>query len=68
MKAVELRQLSDAELQARLDETKAELMNLRFQSASGQLEDNNRMRIVKRDVARVMTIMTERAMEAEHAQ
>jgi len=68
MKATELRQLPDAELQARLDETKSELMNLRFQAASGQLEDTNRLHIVKRDVARIMTLMHERLLEGENAE
>ncbi len=68
MKAAELRQLSDAELQTRLDEAKSELMNLRFQNASGQLADSNRLRSLKRDVARILTVMTERAMEVENAE
>ncbi len=65
MKASELRDLSQDELVRRLDELKEELFNLRFQRASGQLEDSNRMRIVRREIARTMTIMGERQREGQ---
>ncbi|GAB4480484.1 MAG: 50S ribosomal protein L29 [Anaerolineae bacterium] len=65
MKAKELRQLSYAELQARLDEAKEELFNLRFQREIGQLEDVTRVRLVRRDVARILTVMREKQLEAE---
>jgi len=64
MKAAELRQLSEPELQNRLDEAKSELMNLRFQNASGQLADSNRLSALRRDVARILTVLSERDMEA----
>lgn len=63
MKATEMRDLSYDELVRRLDELKEEQFNLRFQSASGQLEDTNRLRIVRREIARVMTIIGERQRE-----
>ena len=63
MKAAELRQLSESELQNRLDEAKSELMNLRFQNASGQLADSNRLSALRRDVARILTVLSERDME-----
>lgn len=65
MKATELRDLSIDELSHRLDEAKEEAFNLRFQAASGQLEDTNRLRIVRRDIARIMTVLRERQIEAE---
>lgn len=68
MKAAELRQLSDSELENRLDDAKSELMNLRFQSASGQLADTNRLGTLRRDIARILTVLTERHVEAESAE
>ncbi len=64
MRASELRQLGDTELKARLDETKEAYFNLRFQRASGQLEDFNRLRMIRRDIARIKTIIRERELEA----
>jgi large subunit ribosomal protein L29 len=66
MKASELHKLTVGELQTRLDETKEELFKLRFQKSSGRLEDTNRLRMVKRDVARIRTILAERAREVEN--
>jgi large subunit ribosomal protein L29 len=63
MKAVELRQLTVEELQRRLDETYQELFNLRFQLATRQLADTSRIRQVKRDIARLHTLLRERAIE-----
>jgi large subunit ribosomal protein L29 len=63
MKAAEMRDLSHDELVRRLDELKEEQFNLRFQRASGQLEDTNRLRIIRREIARVMTIIGERQRE-----
>ena len=68
MKAAELRQLSASELQNRLDEAKSELMNLRFQNASGQLADSNRLGALRRDVARILTVLSERDVEVENAE
>ena len=66
MKASELHKLTVSELQTRLDETKEELFKLRFQKSSGRLEDTNRLRMVKRDVARIKTILAEREREVEN--
>ncbi len=63
MKAAELRQLTVDELRRRLDDTYQELFNLRFQLASKQLADTSRLRQVKRDVARLQTIIEERARQ-----
>ena len=65
MQAFELRDLSDTELTARLDEMKQELFNLRFQRESGQLEDMSRIRKTRREVARITTIIHERDLAAE---
>ena len=55
--ARELRELGDAELLEKLRESKEELFNLRFQQATGQLENHGRMRAVKKDIARIYTLM-----------
>jgi len=65
MQAYEIRQLSIDELWQRLDDTSEELFNLRFQWNSGQLRDNNRLTEVKRDIARLLTILRERELEEE---
>ena len=57
--AAEIRDLADEELVSRLGEAKEELFNLRFQVATGQLDNNRRLQHVRRDIARVKTIMTE---------
>ncbi len=62
MKTGELRELPTAELQTRLDESKEELFNLRFQQATGQLENYKRLAIVRRGVAQVLTILREREL------
>ena len=64
MKASELHSLSDTELRARLDETREELMKLRFQFTQGQLSDYTRLRLVRRDVARIATILRQRERAA----
>jgi large subunit ribosomal protein L29 len=64
-KATELRQLGDEELVAKLREAKEELFNLRFQSATGQLENNSRLKIVRKDIARIYTLMRERELGIE---
>jgi large subunit ribosomal protein L29 len=61
MKPNDMRTLTDEELLERLKALKAELFNLRFQHATMQLENPMRIRQVKKDIARVHTIMTERA-------
>jgi large subunit ribosomal protein L29 len=58
----ELRELPDDELVSRLREAKEELFNLRFQVATGQLDNNKRLQTVRRDIARIYTIMREREL------
>ena len=60
--ASDLRGLLDDELVSRLREAKEELFNLRFQSATGQLDNNARLRTVKKDIARIYTEMREREL------
>ncbi len=60
--AAELRALSADDLADKLREAKEELFNLRFQNATGQLENNARLRTVRRDIARIYTILTEREL------
>jgi large subunit ribosomal protein L29 len=61
MRARELRELSDEGLAEKLGETRQELFNLRFQSATGALENAARLRLAKREIARILTIQHERA-------
>ncbi len=58
----ELRELGAEELLARLREAKEELFNLRFQMATGQMDNNRRLRTVRHDIARVYTVMREREL------
>ena len=58
--AAELRNLPNVELTGKLAEAKEELFNLRFQAATGQLESHGRLRSVRRDIARIYTILRER--------
>ena len=60
--AGELREQQDDELLTRLREAKAELFNLRFQAATGQLESHGRLNAVRRNIARIYTIMREREL------
>ncbi len=60
--ALELRAASDEELLTRLREAKQELFNLRFQVATGQLDNNRRLQTVRRDIARIYTVMREREL------
>ncbi|HEY8450365.1 MAG TPA: 50S ribosomal protein L29 [Bacillota bacterium] len=62
MKAEELRDLSDAELEKKARDLKEELFNLRFQKVTGQLENPMRLREVRRDLARVRTVQREREL------
>jgi len=59
-RASEIRELNDAELANKLRESKEELFNLRFQLATGQLEDSSRISELKKDVARCRTLLRER--------
>ena len=60
--AAELRELNPEDLETKLRESKEELFNLRFQSATGQLENNSRLRTVRRDIARIYTVVREREL------
>jgi large subunit ribosomal protein L29 len=60
--ATELREQSTEELTSKLREAKAELFNLRVQSATGQLDNNRRLQVVRREIARIYTIMREREL------
>ncbi len=62
-KVVELRQLTVDELRRRLDETYQEMFNLRFQMASKQLADTSRVRQVRKDIARIQTLLAERSQQ-----
>jgi len=60
LRARELRDLTDEELEDRLADTRQELFNLRFQSATGALENSARLKLAKREIARILTIRNER--------
>ena len=61
MRARALRDLTDEELDRKMAETRQELFNLRFQSATGALENPARVKLAKREIARILTIRNERA-------
>jgi large subunit ribosomal protein L29 len=61
-RAQQLRGTGDEELLAALREAKEELFNLRFQVATGQLDNNRRLQVVRRDIARIYTVMREREL------
>ena len=65
MKAMEIRELEDAELLQKLKDTRAELFNLRFQLATGQLDNTGRIAIVKKDIARLHTELRARELRAQ---
>lgn len=60
MKATELREMTDVELNKQIKDLKAELFNLRFQHAINQLDNPIRIEAVKKDIARVMTVLAEK--------
>jgi large subunit ribosomal protein L29 len=62
MRARQLRELSDEELEQKMAETRQELFNLRFQSATGALENSARLRLAKREIARILTVKYERGL------
>jgi large subunit ribosomal protein L29 len=64
-KAAELRELPDEELYVRIEGAKEELFNLRFQLATGQLDNSSRLKELRHDVARALTVLRERHLEAE---
>jgi large subunit ribosomal protein L29 len=65
MKPNEIRALSSGEISSKLADAREELMKLRFQQVTGQLTDTSRLRIVRRDIARMETILGEQAAEVE---
>jgi len=62
MKASDIREMTEAELSEKLSDLKAELFNLRFQHAINQLENPMRLKVVKKDIARVKTIIKQREL------
>jgi large subunit ribosomal protein L29 len=64
MRSAEIRNLSDEEIRTKLEEAYEELFNLRFQFSIGQVKDPNRATALKRDIARLKTILTERQRAA----
>jgi large subunit ribosomal protein L29 len=62
LRAHELDELNSVDLEARLREHKEELFNLRFQAATGQLESHGRLHTVKKDIARIYTVVREREL------
>jgi len=60
LRARDLRDLSDDELEHRLAETRKELFNLRFQAATGALENSARLKLAKREIARILTVRHDR--------
>jgi len=65
MKAKELRDLTEEELDKKYSEAKEELFNLRFQLATGQLENHQRISMVRHDIARILTVRRERELGKE---
>jgi large subunit ribosomal protein L29 len=65
VKAQEIRGLTDQELIQKMEALKKDLMNLRFQLALKQLDNTNKMKSVKRDIARIKTILTERELASQ---
>ena len=64
-KTSDIRELPVTELTERLDETREELFNLRFQLATGQLDNYRRVRLLRRDIARVKTVLRERELASQ---
>jgi len=64
MKPAEIRKMSMEEMRAKLSDSREELMKLRFQQVTGQLTDPNRLRLLRRDIARFETILNEPAQTA----
>lgn len=67
MELNKIREMTDVELRAELDKMKQELFNLRFQHVTGQLENPLRMREIKRNIARVKTIIREKELDKAQA-
>lgn len=62
MKAAELRDMTPGELQEQLEKDRQELFNLRFQSATQQVENTRRIRVVRKNIARILTILSEKGL------
>jgi large subunit ribosomal protein L29 len=62
LRARQLRELTNEELEQKMAETRQELFNLRFQSATGALENSARLRLAKREIARILTVKYERGL------
>ena len=67
VKAKDVRELSETELEVKLGELKEELFNLRFQLATGQLDNPMRIGVVRKNIARVKTVMRERELKIQRA-
>ena len=67
MKAKELRDLTSEELMSKLNDFKSELFSLRFQLATGQLENTARIKMVKKDIARVQTVLRQNELNSVEA-
>lgn len=68
LQVADIRRLSDEKLLDAIEDKREELFNLRFQKASGQMEDTNALRYAKREMARLLTVQRERALAAEIAE
>ena len=68
MKATDVRNLSGDSLQGKLNDSREELMKMRFQQATGELTDFTRLRAVRRDIARMLTILHERMQATEEGE
>jgi large subunit ribosomal protein L29 len=66
MEASKLREMTGQDLEKKLGDYRKELFNLRFQHATGQLENTQRLPIVRKNIARILTILREREMESAH--
>ena len=64
LKVSEIKELGREEIERKLDETKEELFNLRFQNATGQLDNYKRIKELRRDVARIKTLLREQEIES----
>jgi large subunit ribosomal protein L29 len=65
MQVFEMRSLSDGEIRTKIEEIREEMFNLRFQKTLGQLKDPNRLTTLKRDLARLRTVLRERQLAAQ---
>jgi large subunit ribosomal protein L29 len=68
LRSKDLRELNDEELGRRLTETRQELFNLRFQAATGALENTARLALAKREIARILTVQNERPSRLERVE